>query len=102
MLHVDDLIEPGAKQILLTRLPPFPWPHPNLRSSIVSSKESRLPIRRNPSFEFARQSTAAPEIPAKSITEILKYPATSGNSAFFTVDNLFQAETHLGLQDGDP
>jgi CspA family cold shock protein len=27
MLHVDDLIEPRAKQILLTRLSPFPWPH---------------------------------------------------------------------------
>ena len=27
MIHVDDLIEPGAKQILLARLPPFPWPH---------------------------------------------------------------------------
>ncbi len=27
MVHVDDLIEPGAKQILLARLPPFPWSH---------------------------------------------------------------------------
>ena len=27
MVDVDDLIEPGAKQILLARLPPFPWPH---------------------------------------------------------------------------
>ncbi len=27
MVHVDDLIEPGAKQILFARLPPFPWPH---------------------------------------------------------------------------
>jgi hypothetical protein len=27
MVQVDDLIEPGAKQILLARLPPFPWPH---------------------------------------------------------------------------
>jgi hypothetical protein len=35
MLQVDDLIEPGAKQILLARLSPFPWPHPNLRSSIA-------------------------------------------------------------------
>jgi hypothetical protein len=31
MVHVDDLIEPGAKQILLARLPPFPWPHLVLR-----------------------------------------------------------------------
>ena len=27
MLHVDDLIEPGPEQILLSRLPPFPWLH---------------------------------------------------------------------------
>jgi hypothetical protein len=72
MLHVDDLIEPRAKQILLARLAPFPWPHPNLRSSIAWSKESRLPIRRNPSFDFARKSTATPGIPAKSIAAIPK------------------------------
>jgi hypothetical protein len=34
MLHVDDLIEPGAKQILLARLPPFPLPHCFPRQSI--------------------------------------------------------------------
>lgn len=33
MIHVDDLIEPGAKQILLARLPPFPWLHLVLRRS---------------------------------------------------------------------
>jgi hypothetical protein len=33
MLLVDNLIEP--EQILLPRLAPFPWPHPNLRSSIA-------------------------------------------------------------------
>jgi hypothetical protein len=27
MVHVDDLIKPGAKQILLARLPPVPWSH---------------------------------------------------------------------------
>jgi hypothetical protein len=27
MLHVDDLIEPRSKQILLAHLSPFPWPH---------------------------------------------------------------------------
>jgi hypothetical protein len=34
MVHVDDLIEPGAKQILLSRLSPFPWPHLVPRRSI--------------------------------------------------------------------
>ncbi|WP_430640223.1 hypothetical protein [Bradyrhizobium cytisi] len=33
MIHIDDLIKPGAKQILLARFPPFPWPHPALRRS---------------------------------------------------------------------
>jgi hypothetical protein len=27
MLHIEDLIQPGPEQILLTRLSPFPWPH---------------------------------------------------------------------------
>jgi hypothetical protein len=34
MVHVDDLIEPGAKQILLARLPPLPWLHLVPRQSI--------------------------------------------------------------------
>jgi hypothetical protein len=34
MLHVDDLIEPRAKQILLSRLSPFSWLHPLPRQSI--------------------------------------------------------------------
>jgi hypothetical protein len=33
VVHVDDLIEPRTKQILLAALPPFPWPHRTLRSS---------------------------------------------------------------------
>jgi hypothetical protein len=34
MLQVDDLIEPGAKQFLFTRLSSFPWPHLVPRQSI--------------------------------------------------------------------
>jgi hypothetical protein len=34
MLQVDDVIEPGAEQILLSRLPPFPWLHLVPRRSI--------------------------------------------------------------------
>ncbi|WP_271565331.1 hypothetical protein [Bradyrhizobium sp. CCBAU 11386] len=33
MLHVDDPIEPGAKQILLAGLAPLPWPKPPLMHS---------------------------------------------------------------------
>jgi hypothetical protein len=44
MVHVDDLIEPGAKQILLARLPPFPWSHLVLRrsSDTTENHESNL------------------------------------------------------------
>ncbi len=30
MLQIDDLIEPRAEQILLSRLPPLRWPHLSL------------------------------------------------------------------------
>jgi hypothetical protein len=39
MVDVDDLIEPGAKQILFTRLPPFPWPHV-VPSQIILKREN--------------------------------------------------------------
>jgi hypothetical protein len=35
MLQVDDLIEPRAEQILLSRLPPFPWSHLVPRQNIL-------------------------------------------------------------------
>ena len=33
VVHVDDLVEPRAKQILLAAFPPFPWPHRTLPQS---------------------------------------------------------------------
>src|SRR5260221_12773059 len=33
VIHVDDLVEPRAKQILLAAFPPLPWPHRTLRQS---------------------------------------------------------------------
>jgi hypothetical protein len=44
MIHVDDLIEPGAKQILLARLTPFPWPHlvPRRSRDTTENHESNL------------------------------------------------------------
>jgi len=44
MIHVDDLIEPGAKQILLARLTPFPWPHlvPRRSRDTTENHESDL------------------------------------------------------------
>jgi hypothetical protein len=52
MVHVDDRIEPGAKQVLLARLPPFPWPHlvPRRSRDTTENHESNLqgiPFRMN-------------------------------------------------------
>src|SRR6202035_5529365 len=48
MFHVDDLIESGAKQILLARLPPFPWPHPVPLQKPRYDRESQIKFARNP------------------------------------------------------
>jgi hypothetical protein len=69
MLHVDDLIEPRAKQILLSRLAPFSWLHPLPRQSIQrrvnhksnlqgipfrrpDSRQTRLPLRAVSRFQI--------------------------------------------------
>ena len=87
MIHVDDLIEPGAKQILLPRLSPFPWPHPNLplkhaaeqRIMIVDSTESLS--------QFCKKIDPVTANSGKSISAIAQiYPVASGNSEFFTDD----------------
>src|SRR5882757_10072956 len=54
VVHIDDLIEPRTKQILLAALPPFPWPHRNpsarphqaKRSTASDSRESQTRIRK--------------------------------------------------------
>ena len=69
VIHVDDLIEPRAKQILLAALPPFPWPHRTLRQRI-HGRESRPQIRGNPQHEFARKSPPHPTIPANPPAEM--------------------------------
>jgi hypothetical protein len=87
VLQVDDLIKPRPEQVLLPALASLPWPHPNLPPTSLSSRESRLPIRRNPSSDFARKPASPALSPAKSNAAIFQnYPATSAGSAFFTVD----------------
>src|SRR5450631_3577295 len=49
MLQVDDLIEPGAKQILFTRLPSFPWPHVAPRKSFLSERITNQICKESPS-----------------------------------------------------
>ena len=34
VIHVDDLVEPRTKQILLAAFPPIPWPHRTLRHHV--------------------------------------------------------------------
>ena len=79
VLHVDDLIEPRAKQILLAALPPFPWPHRTLRQR-VQGRESRPEIRGNPQHEFARKPPPSPAIPAN--------PQTRNSAIVFAAQSL--------------
>src|SRR5260370_39470277 len=67
VVHVDDLIEPRTKQVLLAALPPLPWPHQILRSSRRCSTESWLEIRGNPEHQFARKSAPDAQFPANPI-----------------------------------
>jgi hypothetical protein len=59
MLQVDDLIEPGAKQILFTRLSSFPWPH-DPSPKPFEERESRI--------KFARNTLPNRRFPANSIS----------------------------------
>jgi hypothetical protein len=49
MVQVDDLIEPGAKQILFTRLSSFPWPHVAPRKSFLSERITNQICKESPS-----------------------------------------------------
>src|SRR5471032_705954 len=64
MLQVDDLIEPGAKQILFTRLSSFPWPHVAPRKSFLSE---RITIK------FARNPLPRNSFPANSISTTRRF-----------------------------
>jgi hypothetical protein len=70
VIHVDDLIEPRTKQILLAALPPLPWPHQNPPLITLSSRESWLQIRGNPQHEFARKLAPEPQFPANPFAAI--------------------------------
>jgi hypothetical protein len=49
MVQVDDLIEPGAKQILFTRLSLLPWPHLAPRKSFLSERITNQIRKESPS-----------------------------------------------------
>src|SRR6202795_4249849 len=51
MVQVDDLIEPGAKQILFTRLSSFPWPHLAPRKSFLCERITNQICKESPSAE---------------------------------------------------
>jgi hypothetical protein len=72
MVHVDDLIEPGAKKILLACLPPFPWPHlvPRLRRDATENHESNLqgiPFRINDFRQIQLPQRARSRFPIKGL-----------------------------------
>src|SRR5262249_16241830 len=81
MIHVDDLIEPGAKQILLARLPPFPWPH------LVPPLEPRYD--RESRISFARKPHSNARFPANSICRPGRFGTPNqALGTFFTDDYL--------------
>src|SRR5258708_10269627 len=69
VIHVDDLIQPRTKQILLAASPPLPWSHRSLHQS-HDGRESRLEIPRDPPPHFARKSTPQPQFPANPTAAI--------------------------------
>jgi hypothetical protein len=68
MRQINDPIQPGAEQILLTGLSSLPRPHPSPSLNHLEGKESQPPIRRKPQKQFARKSQRRHPIPAKTIT----------------------------------
>src|SRR5580704_16566240 len=81
MIHVDDPIEPGAKQILLARLPPFPWPH------LVPPLEPRYD--RESRIRFARKPHSNAQFPANSICKAGRFAIPNqALGRFFTDDEV--------------
>jgi hypothetical protein len=79
MLQVDDLIEPGAEQILLSRLPPFPWLH------LVPRRSIQRPV--NHKSKFARNPLPHTRFPANSIAPASRFQDSKSMTwEFFTVD----------------
>ena len=64
MAHVDDLVEPGAKEVVLTAVPALFRPHTPIPR--IASRDQRITPQRP--FQFARLSTSTPIKPAKSVT----------------------------------
>src|SRR5258708_5732021 len=76
MLHVDDLIEPGAEQILLSRLPPFPWLH------LVPRRSLRLENHRS-----SLQPLHADSIPGKLDYPSMPFPDSKSTTWEFITDD---------------
>lgn len=58
----------------------------NVRSCMSSSRESQLPIRRNPTLKFAGKVSSPSPIPANSFDQILNSLVSLDASWFFTDD----------------
>src|ERR1700692_1724110 len=89
MLQVDNLIEPRAEQNLLSGLPPFRWPHPNLPPKYAP--EQRITTADSTEFLISFCKRIDP-VTANSRNinrrNYQDYPVASGNSGFFTDDSL--------------
>ena len=95
VLRVDDLIEPRAKQILLAALPPFPWPHRNLRPSRPRQRITARDSRESPT-RICRKTAATPRNSGKSARRNSRdYLCPSVASGYFTEDKGFAASHGL-------
>jgi hypothetical protein len=91
MLHVDDLIEPGAEQILLSGLPPFRWLHPVPRQSLQRRVNHKTNLQGIPS---------AHPIPGKLNCANLPLPDSKSTTwEFFTDDYLTRPRCRPRLND---
>jgi hypothetical protein len=60
VIHVDDLVEPRTKQILLAAFPTLPWPHRPLRSSRRAAENHGLRFKGIANFNLQENRRRCP------------------------------------------
>ena len=74
ILHVDDLIEPRTKHILLAGLSSLPWPHQILHASLPPADIYRLQISRELPIAELKKSMWKLQFPASPVAGISPFP----------------------------
>jgi hypothetical protein len=84
MRQINDPIQPGAEQILLTRLSSLPRPHRSPSLNHLKGKESQPPIRRNRKNNLQENRNAATQFRQKHYFERLNHLTRSMSWKYFT------------------